>query len=683
MAEEKSGRLLNPLAFPSETQLRSILLIWAILSLCWGIGFFFAKVLAGRVGWRAIDELPKLDRDILGVGLQRSIAPSPENITIWLQDLGEAYKRLEQPGELARAQAALAELSEAARHRLVEMVPYIAIPFSFLMLALLIILGFYFVRTRRPWFAGLADPAVGEGSEFQGALQALVDEARELQRQRGERPLPRPKFLLSRGAFGDGQVYGSSRRPVVVLTRAIPSILRREIRQHGKPYSLRAMVFHELAHLANRDVTRSYWAEASWVVLVPVLGLLIGTLWMLWSSAGALQVPGWFQVVVSLHVIAILLVVELIRRSILRGREHDADLRAALLWNAGEPLRASLAGESGTGRPLLLQRLAGLWRKHPTVAERRDVLGRPDHVLEISRDVPFLAGLLFGNLIGGSLALTSVIVLVIDAVGILMTNSIIVDAAQSRGPAVAMRLYYPVSGFTWSSLIFVAAFGLLSAASYLLAGTLGMQVERESVLQVVQGRRDPHPYLGLLKPAFLAALGFEAGLILLPMTPALPGRSWGFLSLILWVLFATLPFWMWLSAIRFFARRLLGTHIAGQKPARQLRILKWASTILLWPLVLILLGGQFWIWPSIRLIGAMGALAMGSLGLLGFLFLLALMLLALAVREVRREERRPRCPHCGKETEKVTVADLCTACGDSLAPWLFVEEQPVAEAGVA
>lgn len=52
MAEEKPGRLLSPFAFPSETQLRSILLIWAILSLCWGIGFFFAQVLpearAGR-----------------------------------------------------------------------------------------------------------------------------------------------------------------------------------------------------------------------------------------------------------------------------------------------------------------------------------------------------------------------------------------------------------------------------------------------------------------------------------------------------------------------------------------------------------------------------------------------------------------------------------------------------------
>lgn len=191
--------------------------------------------------------MTKLDRDILRVGLDRSIAPSPENISEWLKDLGVAYQRLEQPGELARTQAALAELTGAARHRLVEMVPYVVIPLSFLMLALLIILAFYFVRTRRPWFAGLTDPAVGEESEFHGALQALVDEARELQRQRGERPLPRPKFLLSRGAFGDAQVCGSSRRPVVVLTRAMSSILRREIRQRGKPYTLRAVVFHELA----------------------------------------------------------------------------------------------------------------------------------------------------------------------------------------------------------------------------------------------------------------------------------------------------------------------------------------------------------------------------------------------------------------------------------------------------
>ena len=208
-------------------------------------------------------------------------------------------------------------------------------------------------------------------------------------------------------------------------------------------------------------------------------------------------------------------------------------------------------------------------------------------------------------------------------------------------------------------------------------------MQRESMLQLVAAERNPHPYRALLKPSFLTAVGFEIGLILLPMTPALPGRAWGFLSLIVWVLFATLPFWGWLSAIRFFARRLLGTHLTSRRPVRQLRIVTWASTILLWPLIPTLLAGQFWIWPSMRLIQSKGALAIGSIGLLGFPFLLALMLLALAVREVRREERRPQCPHCGSEVSSTSAAADCAACGNSLAPWLFIEAPSTLEAGVA
>jgi Zn-dependent protease with chaperone function len=682
MAEQKPGKLLNPFAFPSETQLRSILLIWAILGLCWSVGFYFANVFASSVGWPAIDKLPKINFNILYHEEERpSDGAFLDHVREQLEHTLAGYKELETPGRLARMQADLAGLSEAAHFQLKAMVPYFVIPVIFLVCALLCILVLYIIRARRLRLSGRAPSRVEEKPELQRALQTLIGEVQELQRQHGERPIPQPRILLSRGAVGDGQAFGSSRRPVILLTRAMPSILRKEIRQHGGPYSFRAAVLHELAHLANRDVTRSYWAEASWIILVPVLTLLIVTLWMFRSS---LAVPDWFQA--GIHMISILLVVELIRRGILRGREHEADLRTALLWNAGEPLRSSLAeDESDLSSPgALRKQLSRLWRRHPTTAERRDVLDYPNRALVLGMDVPFLAGLLFGNLIVSILVLTSVIVLTLQALAALMTNSIIEGLVRSHGPAMAMRLYYPVGFCLWFGMIFVATFGVLCAGSYLLAGTLGVQAQRESVLQIVEADRHPRPYWTLLKPAFFAAAGFEIGLVLVPMTPALPGQVWGFLGLIAWVLFATLPFWGWLSATRLFARRLLGTHLAFRKPVRQLRIVKWASTILLWPLILILLGGQFWIWPSMRSVQVKAALAMGLLGLLGFIFLLALMLFPLAVREVRREERRPRCPHCGSEVYLTSVAGDCPTCGNSLAPWLCIDEVPSAlEAGAA
>ena len=281
--------------------------------------------------------------------------------------------------------------------------------------------------------------------------------------------------------MGDGQAFGSSRWPVILLTRAMPSLLREDIRKHGKPYATRAVALHELAHLANRDITRSYWAAASWIVVLPILMLLMG-LPDLGSSA---ESPG---AQVGLQAVAMLFVIELIRRGILRYREHEADLRTALLWKAGDPLRSSLALDvRSSSAPGVLRRLsARFWRKHPTATERRDVLDHPNRTLSLSTDVPFLAGLLFGSLSGSILVLTTVIVLTVDALGVLSTNVIVEKLLRSHGLAVALRLYYPISSVLWGTLMIISASAFLCVASYLLAGTLGAQTQRESVLQLVE-----------------------------------------------------------------------------------------------------------------------------------------------------------------------------------------------------
>lgn len=64
MAKQRPGKTLNPFAFPSETQVRFILLIWAILGLCWVVGFNYATVRASVIGWPAIGDLPRVERDI-------------------------------------------------------------------------------------------------------------------------------------------------------------------------------------------------------------------------------------------------------------------------------------------------------------------------------------------------------------------------------------------------------------------------------------------------------------------------------------------------------------------------------------------------------------------------------------------------------------------------------------------
>lgn len=674
MAEERPGRLLNPFAFPSETELRSVLLIWAILGLCWEMGFFFTGVVASSVGWPAPNELPNLERDVWGIQASAEGLPWPAALAQKEKALAEKLAVLSQPEERDRTKAALDRLSKAAYRQLVVTLPYLFIPLIFLLLTLLVIWGYYFARARRLWFVHLAEKHQGSAG-FRDSLDSLVEEAQALQGDLGEKELPRPKFLVSRGARGDGQVYGTSRRPLIVLSRGVPLLLRKEIRSHGKPYSIRALLFHELAHLANRDITRSYLAEVSWVVLIPVLALLIPALWLTWFSVGGIDDPRQHPIVVSLQVLGTLLVIEIIRRGLLRGREHFADLRAGVLWQVGDPLRAVLQRDPDVSvRPnTLLRSFARLWQKHPALEERREILDNPSLVFGIRHDAAFLAGLLFGSLLVVAILLTSLLVIAADAAAVLAISNLAQKYAEEKGLVYAMQFYYRTGLFLWSLSSFVVTYALPAMAIYLLAGTLGVQAQRESVLQVVEGRLHPHPYRALRKPAFLAAVGFEAGLTLVPLGPALPGSPGSVLGALLWVSYATLLLWLWLATIRFFARRILGRHVAARKPSRPVKWMTLGSAILLVPLTLALLGAQVWIWSATVSATGWTALGSGVLGLLSFIFLLVLMLFALAIWQASREGARgPRCPSCKADPGGTTVADRCAACGRNLAPWLLV-----------
>ncbi len=518
MAGETPRRFLNPFVFPSETQLRFTLLIWAILSLCWAVGYVFTMALASSKGWPVLSELPDLERDVIGVEVHEPGLPPASILARQEALLAEELAGLSEPEARDRAVAALDRLSQAAHHQWVTTLPYLVLPFAFLLLALLFIAALYMVRARRPGFASRTGPQHPISPEFQAAIDGLVEEAQLLQRELAEPPFATPDFRLFRGAIGDGQTYGTSRRPRIVLTKAVALLLKKEIIQHGKPVSIRALVFHELAHLANRDIVRSHLAEVSWVVLVPILASLLAALWLTWSSEG-LADPRHYPVVVSLQVLGTLLVVELIRRGLLRSREHFADLRVGMLWKAADPLRTALQrkDEKHSGQPgHLLHPWISLWKRHPTPEERREILDNPSLLFGIRKDAAFLAGFLFGSLLAGSIILASVLVIAADGLAGQVAADLARKYCEEKGIVYGMRFYYRIGLFGWSVASFPYTYVLPMLTTYLLAGTLGVQAQRESVLQMMENSVHSHPYRALWMPAFLAALGFEAG----------SGRSW-------------------------------------------------------------------------------------------------------------------------------------------------------------
>ena len=128
MSEDQPRRLLNPFAFPSETELRFILLVWAILSLCWGVGFVFTTALTSAAGWPALNELPELERDVLGTALGEP-GFSLAKVAQRERELGEKLAGLSEPEARSRIDAALARLSRAAHKQWTATLPFLVAPF--------------------------------------------------------------------------------------------------------------------------------------------------------------------------------------------------------------------------------------------------------------------------------------------------------------------------------------------------------------------------------------------------------------------------------------------------------------------------------------------------------------------------------------------------------------------------
>jgi Zn-dependent protease with chaperone function len=131
-----------------------------------------------------------------------------------------------------------------------------------------------------------------------------------------------------------------------------------------QPAAFDAIVLHELAHLRNRDIDQTYLAMAMWrafiaAAVLPMIGLLIFT-----QELGAPQRTLW-------RVAALALTVYLLRNSILRSREFDADARVREL-DPGTSIGVILATMPSGGR--------GAWRLgwlHPSGRDRAAALLDP------------------------------------------------------------------------------------------------------------------------------------------------------------------------------------------------------------------------------------------------------------------------------------------------------------------
>ncbi|MEV4754609.1 M56 family metallopeptidase [Micromonospora sp. NPDC049559] len=272
------------------------------------------------------------------------------------------------------------------------------------------------------------------------------------------------------------------------------------------PPRFRAVLLHELAHIANRDVTITYLTVAMWRVYVAVAlpPFLAWCAWRFHTTSGSTLWSAEAPIVTRSLLITCLLavLVYLARNDVLHSREVYADL-AAVRWGADPRGWSTPVVDPVDGRARRAVRaFAQLWHPHPRWDVRRAALADPAVLFGV-RALP--------------LALTGV------AAAVMHTHI-----------AYAITQYYLVT--TWMQ----HAVALLAAA--LVAGVVGTALWRAVVYAVLTGQPAPSSVrAGLWLGLGLAAGGAAAGQG--TVNEWLPARPW---TLVLVVVAATAFTW-WLS----------------------------------------------------------------------------------------------------------------------------------------
>ena len=507
-----------------------------------------------------------------------------------------------------------------------------------------------------------------------------------------------PRIELGPPGAQGGQAFGSRKNPVLRLGQKMNQL--RLVRKNR----FDAIVLHELGHIANEDLHRSYFAEAIWRAFLIVM-ILVTLVRFVFTLRDNLQIAApdlfthldsLFETFFDILIIAVpalvtgaIVLFELLffiglidfgRRGAIRVREIYADWRA-VQWGAGDALREILSENLAGRQPTWLRRL---FRLHPPVRERLQAIQDPLSLFRLHSDLTVFTGLLFGSVAAGVYSLfyiyQALSAALIDA-GRLTAARIQAGGGQPveawvRGGAAAASLL----GFAAQGLQPVLVFTASLACLFLIVGTVGLQVVRGALADLAlspsSARPGPGGYFRLVLPALILPFAFEIGAFITPydsisFNPGTPD-TW-FRYFLLYSGMVILEFvltWLGLAYLRFSAIRVLGAHVGRSLPPKNLVALLLVGCLQL--LILYL--------PAVILRGLILQRSQDTLlFLLTFLIAplgFALICLATwAFHRLRSAAFPVHCPTCGaRQRETRAVGVDCPACGGELASWLWAEE---------
>lgn len=496
---------------------------------------------------------------------------------------------------------------------------------------------------------------------------------RDLTRWSANLGLPAVRLEHRPGLGTEAQTFGLRGREVLMF-HGDPILLERVWGETSKVIAL-----HELGHVKNGDAQEREMSKALWLALLGLL-FLMGCIFLgvssfqvarAWRTGGAdgslaaLLGDGW-------RLAALLLFAAAIWTGLIHSFEHYADRRVAS-WGLGSALQ----------RLLRLSRARRLW--HPSNRKREEILSDPSRLFRVSPALALVTGALLS-------------ILTVNLIFPVLETAFDASLATSTGLWKNLAPLFVSLPAPWGTRlllgtvmtlnlgqIFLVFLGPLAVFSYLAAGTLGVQVQREAVADLATGNPRLWGYARLLRPAALLAVGVEAGFRIAPFNSSVE-TSFDVGLLALWLIGLTGFTWLWMAYVRAFTRFTWGLHVGTTLP-RRLRLLVTGSssallTVLYWPAGFVRLAPRLSIWLRLasRAPGAdprevfvysvvMTGVILANLALVIYLAGAGTTLAAVFIRLWRR---RPHCPACGEPVGLgFAVGRLCPDCEEPLAAWAY------------
>jgi len=636
-----TNRRLNPFAFPSETDVRFTLLVIAAVMLVYSAG--------------------------LTIGFASKLIKVP--------DVSEIYVEARDPASVERGIVAWRQI-------LVEAIMLVAFPFGLIFLALIIAVVIYRRYPRHIRHKTKLRKLTRQDDE------RLLATVQELAQRSNLSPVPSVEMAFDSRSM-DGQAFGFRNHYSLGLGGRLRLLLRKN------PDRFRAIILHELAHIFNNDVQRTYFAQAIWAVVIvlifapaisyiavnftrQLIELIMGSDSESESASNLIT-----TLITFIQLGGTLVIVAAIRSSLLRVREVYADWRA-VLWGAKSSLADILQNNPSESN-------AGLWtrllRLHPNAQQRISMLHDPLSLFRITADVPFFVGFLLSYVLGNVIYLLSNLALIPMIVAQLETLLIASQGFDNSSYLMIFLLSLTFLIMWLIILVMVLVFGF--GTYYLMVESLGLEVQRETLASMNSGWYDWRVYLGLWKPAMFVAIGFQLGRLMAPLSdiallPELISSGLGstfLLAFAIQTVGLVFLFLLWLIYVRFFASRTLGTHVGQTTPYSIRRLLTLVSTGLLLVLYMPITVGNLIISEITHQAAGMGILNYETYvsalpaTILGALFLYAITFgITWLFLQVRRFFVQMHCPVCKQITHQpYAVGQLCEHCGHDLAPWLFVK----------